>query len=374
MKNYYLTALTSLYLLIGSLPVEAAPVITSCIVVKETVGKNDFILKVEANDPTDANLKYTFAVVVGEATLTPNGNMATITGTKPGAYQFEVTVTNSKGESKKDTAFFHSFDPKATVMYFDEDLWAAALKKARSRPTDPAYTWPGRDTTLPDVLIIGDSISYGYTSYVRDALKGKANVYRLPHISWTTFHGRSNTHLWLGGHEWDVICFNYGLHDMKRYSGKRLGRKPEAKLFRGVPFAHYKIALKQDIDMMKSYGAKLVWTTTTFVPEGSRGRVAGDGALYNNAALEVLADYPEIAVNDLYASSKAHPEEQRNRDPHFLPAGDERNGLHTAMIIEGVLKKGDRQKAQAEAAKAESLRKEKEALEALRKKQEEAKK
>ena len=31
---------------------------------------------------------------------------------------------------------------------------------------------------LPNVLILGDSISIGYTLFVREMLKGKANVYR----------------------------------------------------------------------------------------------------------------------------------------------------------------------------------------------------
>jgi hypothetical protein len=66
---------------------------------------------------------------------------------------------------------------------------------------------------LPRVLLIGDSISMGYTLDVRELLKGKANVHRIPTNGGPTTNGLKNIKAWLGDSKWDVIHFNWGLHD-----------------------------------------------------------------------------------------------------------------------------------------------------------------
>lgn len=46
-------------------------------------------------------------------------------------------------------------------------------------PADTQGSWSFTpDPALPNVLIVGDSISIGYTRAVRAALAGKANVFR----------------------------------------------------------------------------------------------------------------------------------------------------------------------------------------------------
>ncbi|HEY8994916.1 MAG TPA: hypothetical protein VIM71_09660, partial [Lacunisphaera sp.] len=68
---------------------------------------------------------------------------------------------------------------------------------------------------LPRVLIIGDSVSIGYTLPTRDNLKGKANVHR-PHTNCgSTTEGEKSLDAWLEDGHWDVIHFNWGLHDLK---------------------------------------------------------------------------------------------------------------------------------------------------------------
>jgi acyl-CoA thioesterase-1 len=72
---------------------------------------------------------------------------------------------------------------------------------------------------LPRVLLIGDSISIGYTLPVRSLLHGKANVHRPPVNCAATIHGLKSLEKWLatGGEnkKWDIIHFNWGLHDLK---------------------------------------------------------------------------------------------------------------------------------------------------------------
>src|SRR5712692_6887545 len=72
---------------------------------------------------------------------------------------------------------------------------------------------------LPRVLLIGDSISIGYTVPTRHLLTGKANVHRIPANGGPTTNGLANLDAWLGHGKWDVIHFNWGLHDLKTGEG-----------------------------------------------------------------------------------------------------------------------------------------------------------
>src|SRR5690349_3471397 len=94
---------------------------------------------------------------------------------------------------------------------------AQTTKPAATKPAapNPALVPVKDDPALPRVLLIGDSISIGYTVPVRDALKGKANVHRPATNCGPTERGLANLEKWLGDGKWDVIHFNFGLHDLK---------------------------------------------------------------------------------------------------------------------------------------------------------------
>ena len=49
----------------------------------------------------------------------------------------------------------------------------------------------------------------------RKALAGKANVHRAPTNCGPTIRGLEGLDQWLGDGRWDVIHFNWGLHDLK---------------------------------------------------------------------------------------------------------------------------------------------------------------
>src|SRR6266446_6796002 len=78
---------------------------------------------------------------------------------------------------------------------------------AQKKP-DPAFAEVKDNPALPRVLLIGDSISIGYTVPTRDLLKGKANVHRIPENGGPTTVGLKNLTKWLGDGKWDVIHFN----------------------------------------------------------------------------------------------------------------------------------------------------------------------
>ena len=84
-------------------------------------------------------------------------------------------------------------------------------KPKRPNPMAPIKDVPG----LPRVLLIGDSISIGYTLPTRALLKGKVNLHRIPTNGGPTIKGLEQIDAWLGKKKWDVIHFNWGLHDLK---------------------------------------------------------------------------------------------------------------------------------------------------------------
>src|SRR5216117_2326804 len=75
---------------------------------------------------------------------------------------------------------------------------------------DPSFEPVADDEKLSRVLLIGDSISMGYTIPVRNLLKGKANVHRVAENGGPTTNGLAKLKSWLGNRKWDVIHFNWG--------------------------------------------------------------------------------------------------------------------------------------------------------------------
>lgn len=150
----------------------------------------------------------------------------------------------------------------------------------------PVADTPG----LPRVLLIGDSISIGYTLPVRELLKGKANVHRIPDNGGPTTNGLKNLDEWLAG-KWDVIHFNFGLHDLKIGDGGS----------RQVPLEQYEQNLRAIVDRLNKTGARLVWASTTPVPDAevSPPRQNADVVAYNLAAGRIMKE-TGVSIDDLY--------------------------------------------------------------------------
>src|SRR5258708_5818862 len=101
-------------------------------------------------------------------------------------------------------------------------------KPAASPPrvATPAYVQIADDPKLPRVLILGDSISIGYTLPVRKLLEGKANVHRPADNCGPSNSGLLLLDKWLGDGKWDVIHFNFGLHDLKYIDDNKKNTEP----------------------------------------------------------------------------------------------------------------------------------------------------
>lgn len=198
---------------------------------------------------------------------------------------------------------------------------AAAPEKGGEKKADPAMAKVEDVAGLPRVLLIGDSISIGYTVPTREALKGVANVHRIPTNGEATVVGLKSLDKWLetdgAGKKWDVIHFNWGLHDLKQFKdGKIAAGEPV-----WVPVEEYEKNLRTLVQQMKKTGAKLIFATTTPVPEGAGGRDPGLEVKYNEAALRVMKD-EGVAVDDLHAlAAPKLAEIQLPKNVHFTPAG-----------------------------------------------------
>ncbi len=216
---------------------------------------------------------------------------------------------------------------------------AADAPKAKAKAPNPAYE-PIADTPgLPRVLLIGDSISIGYTIAVRKQLTGVANLHRIATNGGPTTNGLANIDAWLGDKKWDVIHFNWGLHDLKYQDDKGQLVKDPKQGHQQVPVEAYEQNLRKLVARLKQTGAKLIWCSTTPVPDGAGGRIKGDELKYNAAAERVMKD-AGIAIDDLY--SFALPKLDKIQLPanvHFSPEGSAVLAEQVALSIRTALGK-----------------------------------
>ncbi len=206
----------------------------------------------------------------------------------------------------------------------------------------PAAMKPVKDTPgLPRVLLIGDSISIGYTVGVRELLLGKANVHRPLTNCGPTTKGVKELDKWLGDKPWDVIHFNFGLHDLKYLGpkGQNLADPKGEGSHQQVPLADYEKHLKTMVARLEKTGARLIWRSTTPVPPGARGRVVGDSAKYNKVAAKIMKER-KIAIDDMYSFCMPRLKEiLRPANVHFTPAGSKALAKQAVTAITAALKR-----------------------------------
>ena len=207
----------------------------------------------------------------------------------------------------------------------------APQSKAKPRKAKPnPVLAPVADVAgLPRVLLIGDSISMGYTLAVRELLAGKANVHRPPTNCGPTIRGLEQIDAWLGDGRWDVIHFNFGLHDLKiMEDGKHQ-----------VALDQYEKNLRQLVERMQKTKAKLIWCSTTPVPESSSPPRHNADVLAYNAAAKKIMDEQGLAIDDLYAFALPQLAKiQLPNNVHFSPEGSKVLARQVAESIEKAIK------------------------------------
>ena len=195
------------------------------------------------------------------------------------------------------------------------------------------------DPNLPNVLIIGDSISIGYTGLVRTKLKGKANVIHNPDNAQGTTLGLAKLPEWLGDTKWNVIHFNWGLHDLKHVTAAGSSKNSNDPTDpQQADLATYTANLEVLVKQLKATDSKLIFATTTPYPAGVRPcRLPEDAAKYNAAALNIMKAN-NIQVNDLYSLVLPKLETlQKPVNVHFTQEGSKLLADQVAAIIQSAL-------------------------------------
>lgn len=203
------------------------------------------------------------------------------------------------------------------------------------------------DSNLPNVLILGDSISIGYTRAVRQILHGEANVFRpmkaggkQPENCGDTGIGLKNLDRWLGTNHWDVIHFNWGLWDLCYRNPKSKTQGQRDKVSGTITFSpeEYAHNLEQLVARLQATGARLIWASTTVVPADEAGRFVGDDVKYNAVAARVMKAHG-IPTDDLHALTKSFGGEifAGKGNVHFKPEGYERIAKQVANEIRAAL-------------------------------------
>lgn len=225
-------------------------------------------------------------------------------------------------------------------------ITAMAQETSPSKPVVPAQTetdkrlptkggnWGLReaevkDATLPNVLMIGDSILNGYLASVQKALDGKANI-----DAWITPINQADKGLpkilteMLGAKKYAVIHFNLGLH------GWQKGRIPEGQ---------FEPLTRQMVQTMKTAApqAKLVWATITPVTEkgepGKPNREIQPTIEMHNAMATKVMEEEGVAINDLAGLMQTHLKLAAGDMFHWTPEGREMQAKAVAGAITKVL-------------------------------------
>jgi len=198
---------------------------------------------------------------------------------------------------------------------------------ARSIPEEIEWTWevrpPYADPQLPNVLLLGDSISRNYFPEVRKDLSGIANVYLMASstcVGDPRIEHQIAEFAAMEGVRFRVVHFNNGMHGWAYTEDQYKAAFP---------------AYLRAVQELTGKSGKLIWASTTPVRSDAkdatnprieaRNRIAG---AYVGAA--------GIPIDDQFALMEKHGD--LHEDPvHFNPAGADIQGDQAAAMIRKAL-------------------------------------
>ena len=202
---------------------------------------------------------------------------------------------------------------------------------------------------LPNVLILGDSISIGYTPYVKAKLEGVANVSRPACNCGPSQFYLANMKDWVGTNHWDVIHVNFGIWDnhylkgpsdgMGLYWGREVTNSLPA-LAKGTairdlgfrirtPASEYVRNLRTILGFLKTHADKVVFGLTTPLQGWQGDDRLGRIRVYNELAEDVCSELG-VGVADLYSVAERNLDKQTD-GCHF-------NGEGYALLADAVVR------------------------------------
>ncbi|MFP5229209.1 MAG: SGNH/GDSL hydrolase family protein [Acidobacteriota bacterium] len=202
-------------------------------------------------------------------------------------------------------------------------------QKAVSLAEEIEWTWevrpPHPDSKLPNVLLLGDSITRNYFPEVRKDLNGVANVYLMADstcVGDPRIEHQIEEFAKLEGVSFRVVHFNNGMHGWA-YTEEQYQ----------TAFPAYLRAVKRLTDK----GGALIWASTT--------PVRSDDKETNNQRVEArnriaarLVTAAGIPIDDQFALMEKH--QDLHQDPvHFNPTGSDLEGDQAASVIRQALER-----------------------------------
>ena len=201
---------------------------------------------------------------------------------------------------------------------------------------------PPDNPDLPNILILGDSISIGYTPEVRRLLDGVADVFRPTTNCMYSGYGVLNVEEWIGTRTWDVIHFNFGIWDVQyMLDGEMVINLGEYRL----EDLEHRYSTEQHIQnlgkilaALRQTDAELVWATTTpLISEGADTERLIDE---NNQAALRLMEREGIMIDDLNTLATPNLKEWQLADGcHYNPLGYAELAKQVAENLSVALKK-----------------------------------
>lgn len=215
-----------------------------------------------------------------------------------------------------------------SVLFLLAPVCLSAQEK--SIPEEIEWTWEVRPThanpSLPNVLLLGDSITRNYFPEVTKDLAGTANVYLM--TASTSVGDPRLTHqiaefVALEGVQFRVVHFNNGMH----------GWAYTENQFRDA-FPSYLQAVKH----LVASNRDLIWATITPVRADATGGATNPRVDARNAIAASLVRAAGITIDDQHALMMKH--EDLHQDPvHFNPEGSNLEGDQAAQLIRAELSK-----------------------------------
>lgn len=169
---------------------------------------------------------------------------------------------------------------------------------------------------LPRVLLIGDSICNGYKDEVKRLLDGRMTVsYWVSSYCVTSPGYLRLLSFYLDEVKYDVIHFNNGLHSLQT---------ADEDYEKGLCAALKLIRSKQPT-------AKIIWATSTPLKDAVK---TGKAKRLNAVAVEVIAEFKDIATDDLFAAMDPLDREKNWSDTfHFIEDVKLRQGEMVANAV-----------------------------------------
>ncbi|APF27278.1 GDSL-like Lipase/Acylhydrolase family protein [Clostridium sporogenes] len=178
------------------------------------------------------------------------------------------------------------------------------------------------------ILLIGDSISLGYTPYLKEEIKSKYNLCRVGNIERSLLNLEAPEYSNCGdstqvinilknevkaSNYYDILLINCGLHDIRR----------TRETFEiQVPIESYKENLIQILNLSNMISDKVMWITTTPVIDSIHNNRAAGYLRYNSDVIQcnevAKTVFKEENLIDLYDYVDKKNLHQYNDHVHFI--------------------------------------------------------